>query len=105
MQPLLIKFALRAKGITMTDLARSYISPRTQAPVSEKSIRCVVEGLNRSAGIERCIAKALGLPIQDIFPQWYSPTGKRLRKRYRPVSDALARLQQIEANAPKREAA
>lgn len=106
MAPLLIKFALKSKGISISELARTYVSTRTRAHVSEKTVRSVIDGSIRSAGIERRIADVLELPIQEVFPRWYSAAGKRLRKPRTSMTEALAKLREVQASTErKREAA
>lgn len=96
MDPLLIRFALKAKGITICDVARGYISKRTHGPVSEKTVRMVIDGKSRSQGIEERIATLLELPPQKVFPNWYSAKGARKRKQFTRMVDYASRLEALE---------
>lgn len=95
MDPLLIRFALKKKGISICDVARGYVSARTREPVSEKTVRMVIDGKSRSQGIEQRIACLLEMSPQEVFPKWYSATGARKRKPYTRFTEYLARLEAL----------
>jgi transcriptional regulator with XRE-family HTH domain len=76
MTPLEIKRALANKDITQGQLAVMAGLSLTSRPV----VSSVINGHCRSARIESQIAKALGKPINEVFPAWYMPGGKRIRR-------------------------
>lgn len=97
MDALLIKYALRAKGLSIAAIARSCTNATTGDPLSEKSVRAVVQGESRSARIERLIATLLGLPLHNVFPRWYAEDGSRIktRKPFGATVEQIARLSEF----------
>lgn len=79
MKALLIQFQLKANGGCQADIAAAcHVSPAT---VSQ-----VVSRTGKSEKVERAIAAALNLPVEDVFPDRYTAGGilkRAARKRVR----------------------
>ena len=67
MHPADIFSALRKLGHTQSSIAREF-------GVAQPSVGGVVNGHGRSARIERRISEITGLPLSQLWPQWYAPT-------------------------------
>lgn len=62
-----IKSALRLRGVSLAQIARSL-------EVAPASVSTVCKGLHRSKRIEAAIAAALGWPVEEVFPERYAGT-------------------------------
>ena len=78
-----IKAAVRKRGVTLTQLALS-------AGLAESTCRNAL--IRPTPSGNRAIAAFLGLPLHELWPQWFGPDGSRLTarsaahgKRRRPV--------------------
>lgn len=95
MDPLIIRYLLKAKGMSLTDIARSQPSRSTKKPLSLASVCQVVDGKSRSRRIEKAVAKAVGLPLHEVFPDWYESDGSHVDTRTKSrmsTAEALARM-------------
>ena len=63
MTPIEIKIELIRAGITQADIAR-----RCEPPTSRQFINQVIAGRRDTPRIRECIAAALGLPVEKVFP-------------------------------------
>lgn len=68
-----IKAAIRKRGITMNELARERGLP--PSTVRNALARPVFSG-------ELAIAKFLGVPPHELWPDRWTPDGRRIRPRY-----------------------
>ncbi len=103
----MIRCMLKLAGLSIAEIARSLPSEnREDGHLAAPSVAAVIDGRVRSRRIEERIATLLNVPLHRLWPQWYAEDGSSLkkRKRYTRLSEALARLQEIESDA-KREAA
>lgn len=72
-----IRMALLAAGYTQANIARA-------CSVEATTVSAVVNGRGRSKRIEERIALMTGLPLAELWPQWYGPeAAKRRLKRQR----------------------
>ena len=62
MSPTKIKILLLRAGLKQTDLAREY-------GCTHVMVHRVVTGKGRSRGIQRLIARKLGIPVKELFPE------------------------------------
>jgi transcriptional regulator with XRE-family HTH domain len=60
---------LRDRGISLSDVARDL--GKNLSVISR-----VNRGQRRSRTIERAIAERLGLPLTEVFPEWYADEAK-----------------------------
>ncbi|MGH7554898.1 MAG: helix-turn-helix domain-containing protein [Longimicrobiales bacterium] len=58
------KALLKAKGLTLSGLAKRY-------RVTKGHLSRVLAGERRSPRLERHVAARLGLPLREVFPEWY----------------------------------
>lgn len=72
--PDFVIFALRSAGYRQTDIA-------AQLDRSVATVCSVVNGRARSKRIENRIATAVGLNLHQLWPQWYGPDNKPIKKR------------------------
>lgn len=107
MNALFIQFSLKAKGLSMADVARGLINPTSGKPLTPAAVQIVVRGEGRSKRIEDRLVELTGLSHHTLWPRWYALDGTRIkkRKRYTRMTAALARLQEIESSNSKQEAA
>ena len=61
MDPLDIQYQLRKRGISQDEIAR-------RAKRSKALVSMVIHGKARNAHIERLIARAIGRPVAEVFP-------------------------------------
>ncbi len=66
LHPEIIKAELRIYGASQSSIAR-------EMKVSHVSVLRVIDGMSRSARIERRIAELLGRQPWQLWPQWYAP--------------------------------
>lgn len=94
MDPLIVRYLIKAKGMSMTDIARSVKNRSTKKPLSLASITQVIDGKSRSRRIEEAVAAALELPMHEVFPRWYAADGSAIdgSKKQASTTEALARL-------------
>lgn len=92
MNPIEIRYRLRLNETTQTDVAR-------QCSVSQPSVWQVIEGLSRSAQIEKRIAFITNQPLEVLWPQWYGPNAKRRRRH----TGGGRNQKRIKANLPSLE--
>ena len=64
MHPAQIKAALTMAGYKQTDVA-------TACGVAPTTIGTVINGRSRSRGVEEWISKTTGIPLAELWPQWY----------------------------------
>ena len=57
---------LRERGVSLSDIARAL--GKDLSVVSR-----VNGGLRRSRDIEQAIARQIGLPVEEAFPEWHVP--------------------------------
>ena len=74
MHPEMIKARLRMAGYTLADVAR-------QEKVGAGAVRLALRQLSLSG--ERAIAKVMGKPLHELWPDRWTKDGKRIRPRYR----------------------
>lgn len=85
MTPEQITAGLIARGVTQQDIAvRAGLAAYNRSQVS-----AVVNRNSRSRKIETEIAAALERPIGEVFPEWYTPDGQRLRAHTHKSSGGL----------------
>lgn len=87
MKPEEIKKALSSRGIALADLAR-------HAQVSLTTVSTVVSGKARSRRVATLIAKAIGLPIDAVWPGAYPAHDRK--------SIAAAKLAALDAGSRMR---
>lgn len=73
MHPAQIKAALEMRETRLVDIASQC------GGVTPGAVTRVVRGQSRSQRIEKRIAATIGLPLAEIWPQWYGPKAKRRR--------------------------
>ncbi len=73
MHPAQIKAALEMRDTRLVDIAKQC------GGVTRGTVTRVVRGQSRSQRIEKRIAATIGLPLAEIWPQWYGPKAKRRR--------------------------
>lgn len=76
MDALEITFSLRRVGSSQAEIAR-------QLAVSRATVNQVVRGIERSRRVEAAIAKAIGKPLDRIWPAYYKT--RRARRATRLV--------------------
>ncbi len=88
----LIQYLLEDKGTTHERIANAI-------GVTRNAVSMVIRGETKSEKIERAVAKAICLPVQDVFPSRYNAVGemlprtrRQLNQHYSP-SASLAALQ------------
>lgn len=69
MEPLEIKIELLRAGVSQSDIAR-------QRKVNPTTVHRVIEGNSVSDPIQKAIAKAIGKPVEEVFPKRYAKRGK-----------------------------
>ena len=85
MKKSLIKFLLGEAEITQDEIA-------VHLEVSSSTVSQVICGQCKSQRIERAVAKAIGVPVQDVFPSRYNEHGEIVPYRRRKMKtnyDAL----------------
>lgn len=73
MKPLEIRIALLRADVKQSEIARV-------CKVSKPSVARVIAGQSVSDRIQRVIAKAIGQPVEDVFPERYGRKAKRARE-------------------------
>ena len=63
---------MELKGTSQSHIAASML-------LSKSAVREVISGQCRSGRIEHAVAAALELPVWQVFSNYYSPTGERLK--------------------------
>ena len=81
MHPEMIKARLRMAGYTLADVAR-------EAKVGESAVRSALRGPSKSG--EQAIAKIMGKPLHELWPDRWTQDGKRIRPRYRYLYEESA---------------
>lgn len=76
MKPLQIKQALEQKEVRQIDVVVSLGMSKTSRPI----VSAVINGTSRSRRIEKAISKITGIPLQQLWPDWYSPDGKPVKR-------------------------
>lgn len=71
MHPADIHAAIRKKGWTQEAIANRL----NMAPSSRSLVSNVINGRSRGYAVEACLSMITGLPLQQLFPQWYPETG------------------------------
>lgn len=84
MHPAMIQAALKMRGVTQSQIAVEC------GRISNTSVYQVIHGRSRSKRIEHRIAGVTGLPLADLWPQWYGPDAKRRRRTMSTVRVAEA---------------
>ena len=76
MKPLDIRIALMRAGVRQTDIAAA-------AGVTAGHIACVIDRKSKSDRVQRLIAKALEMTVEQVFPDIYvaKPRAQRVRER------------------------
>lgn len=76
MKPLDIRIALMRAGVRQADIA-------TTAGVTAGHIAGVIERRSKSDRVQRLIARALEMPVEQVFPDIYvaKPRAQRVRER------------------------
>lgn len=78
MEPLERRIELMRAGVRPVDIAR-------KAKVSPTSVYRVLDNLSTSDRVQRLIAKAIGKPVAEVFPERYGR-----KKRVAPGLERLA---------------
>ncbi len=87
----LIQCLLQIKGTSQSHIAASML-------LGKSGVGEVIFGQCRSGRIEHAVAAALELPVWQVFSNYYSPTGERLKTDPRnTVVDVRALLAAIAA--------
>lgn len=79
-----IRYRLALANIRQADIAE-------KLGVSASTVSMVMRGVARSADVEELIASLLDLPLHQVFPSWYAPSGRRIRKRPENAAERLAK--------------
>jgi lambda repressor-like predicted transcriptional regulator len=76
MKPLDIRIALMRAGVRQTDIAAA-------AGVTPGHVACVLDRKSKSDRVQRLIAKALEMSVEQVFPDIYvaKPRAQRVRER------------------------
>jgi hypothetical protein len=77
MTPLQIKQALEEKEIRQIDVVVALGMPKTSRPI----VSAVINGTSRSRRVEKQISKITGLALHELWPDWYAPSGKAVKRR------------------------
>lgn len=80
MHPAMIQAALKVAGVSQADIARQ-IAGKRKPFVSATAVHSVIWGRTRSQNIERAIAEATGLKLEDLWPQWHDAKFMRLARK------------------------
>ncbi len=75
----LIQFLLKDRELTHEQIAN-------EQGVSRSSVSEVIRGQCKSEKIERAVARAICLPVQDVFPNRYDAAGELLPRRRRKLN-------------------
>lgn len=81
MHPELIRAEIKMRGKTLTDVAR-------EQKVSPKVVSLALYSPSLSG--EKAIAAFLGKQLHELFPERWTPNGKRIRPRYRYLYEKAA---------------
>lgn len=83
----IVKAALVLANVSQAEVAQ-------QCGVEPASVSNVVNGRSRSKTVEMRIANITGVPLEQLWPQWYGPDAKRRRKHMTAAAMAAA-LEQL----------
>jgi hypothetical protein len=89
MDPLLMRFLIRRAESSISEIARSLRVPSEGGDIrhlSHVSVIRVIDGKGRSQRVENAIADLLCRTKHELWPQWYGPDEKPIRKRKRVLS-------------------
>jgi transcriptional regulator with XRE-family HTH domain len=78
-----IRYRLALLGIKQSDIAR-------QLGVPASTVSMVFAGTARSADVEELAAQLLGVTLHQMFPNWYAPNNRRIRRRPENAGTRLA---------------
>ncbi|MEQ1512957.1 MAG: hypothetical protein ABL934_09785 [Lysobacteraceae bacterium] len=77
MTPLQIKKALEEKEIRQIDVVVRLGMSKTSRPI----VSAVINGNSRSRRVEKEISKITGFPLHELWPDWYAPSGKAVKRK------------------------
>lgn len=77
MKPAHINKALAEKGVRHVDVVTRLGMKKTSRPI----VSMVISGNSRSRRVEKAISDITGVPLHELWPEWYSQSTSSTRPR------------------------
>lgn len=77
MKPAQINKALAERGVRHVDVVTQLGMKKTSRPI----VSMVISGNSRSRRVEKAISDITGVPLHELWPDWYSPNTSSPRRK------------------------